>query len=900
MFSQGTSTVAALDDEIAALQARLDGLLALRERAHQPVATTIDQASLGLYQWQRDALQAWRAAGRHGVVQAVTGAGKTRVGVAAIAEAIAAGRRAVVIVPTLVLVRQWLQTLAELLPGVAVASSRDAVRPWSVLVTTVQTAMGRHLLQPGESALVVADECHRYGAGRFADALYPSFAWRLGLTATLRRDDDGDHLLDAYFGGIVHDVGYGEASRDGLIAPFRIAHVGVPLTPEERVAYDELTDDLSEARLGLVNKYRVPAEPIGEFLREVSRLAEDRTPRGGGGLARLYLARFSARRKLLAETSVKQEVLAALAPIVQRSAGTIVFTQTKESSLSAVDVLVRRGCSAVAIHGEVAQEERDDSIDLFARGDVAALAAPRVLDEGVDVPDADLGIVLAANRSRRQMVQRLGRVLRRREGKVARFVVLHADDTVEDPFTHDRIPDFYRECAPYAQEVGEFSIGRGELGRLIRFLGGDDADVVAEQAEAAVVPVPDAGAADPGDDAPTEELAATVLDDDPIKGYFRQIGRHPLLTAEDEVALTRAIEAGVYAGELLRADAEGHDGASLEVLVRAGAEARERMICSNLRLVVSLAKRYTGRGMDFLDLIQEGNLGLMHAVEMFDFAKGNKFSTYATWWIKQAIVRGMADKARTIRLPVHFDDLTRRVDRHRRELCLTWRELLLAYPDGIAEFEARPDDLVRMVQLSSPPVSLDALLEPDDDEAGLAPPFGDGPETPESWFDAWALTQRCERLLQDLRDSDPRGEFILRARFGFLTGDPETLDAVGVRVGLTRERIRQLEKLLLQRLAASTVAAEQPASPAGTVPRRAAFEVTGDDEPVAPRRAVGGPAESARNVVVPEPEPESRRMPRRSALGPAAKGLLAALGDLPVGSFGWSFSQKSQLGPPQR
>lgn len=361
MLSQGTSmvtsaggsevsSVAALDDEITALQARLDGLLALRERAQESAPALVSTESIDLYPWQRRALQAWRRAGYRGVVQAVTGAGKTRVGVAAIAEALADGRRAVVIVPTLVLVKQWLGTLMELLPGVAVATSKDVAREWSVLVTTVQTAMGRHLLRPGEPALVVADECHRYGADRFSDGLYPQFRWRLGLTATLHRDDVGDEFLHAYFGGIVHDLGYGEAVRDDLIAPFVLARVGVPLSPRERRLYDELTDDLGSARLSLITRHQVPAEPVGEFLRAVSRLAEDRSAGGGGGLARFYMARFSARRKLLAETTVKQAVMRNLAPLVCRSAGTVVFTQTKESSVRAAAILADAGCAAVAVH----------------------------------------------------------------------------------------------------------------------------------------------------------------------------------------------------------------------------------------------------------------------------------------------------------------------------------------------------------------------------------------------------------------------------------------------------------------------------------------------------------------------------------------------------------------------
>lgn len=810
--SETDEVMRALDAEIAALQQRLDDLLAQKSlRNGAASASPTAPFRVELYEWQREALADWRRAGRRGVVQAVTGAGKTRVGVAAIAEALEQGRRAVVIVPTLVLARQWLDTLRTLLPGVALAADARTPRPWRVLVTTVHSAV-RPVLPYGESALLVADECHRYGAGTFGLALRPSFDQRLGLTATLLRGDDGDELLNDYFGGIVHDLGYERALAEGLISHFRFAHVRVPLTPEERLAYDQLSEELRGLRHKLVTQHDLPQEPIAAFLKAVSSLAENRLPHSGGGLARLYMSRFSARKKLLAETSVKQVALAQLAPAVLESQGSLVFTQTQSSSTQAAELLQRLGCAAVAVHGEQPQDERDERIELFRDGAITALAAPRILDEGVDVPDADLGIVMAANRSRRQMVQRLGRVLRRREGKIARFVVMYAADTVEDPFSLGHIPDFYGDCLPHADEVGHFELGKGDTGALLGFLGG---------ATQRSIPVPTIDPS-PTEPAPHDpDLSPTLRESDcapgddhedpppllkgnagkdPVKDYLTAIGGHRLLSADEEVELFKAIEAGLYADQLLESGDRRFDRRLLTLLKSEGAAARERMICANLRLVVAIAKRYTGRGMEFLDLIQEANIGLMHAVEKFDYKQGTKLSTYATWWIKQSITRAMADQARTIRVPVHMVEIMMKVNKFRASRDLSWSELLRLHPHGVEELQVDGRDLARVARLWRPLRSIDALREEWDEAVVLRDLDGSIPNPIEDLVARRALRQQYLAVMGPLEHELPREAFILRARYGIETGEPETLEAIGRVLGVTRERIRQLEKVAMTRV----------------------------------------------------------------------------------------------------
>lgn len=847
------------------------GSVAPLDQVHPRVSSD----ALGLRPWQEEALESWRRAGSHGVVQAVTGAGKTRVGVAAIAEALEIGRRAVVIVPTRVLVKQWEQTLTELLPAARVSTGK--AKDWQVLVTTVHSAMRGPVLPFGEKGLLVADECHRYGADSFSHALRMGYRWRLGLTATLERGDDGDEILEQYFGGIVYDLGYERALADGLISPFKFTYVSVPLSAEERREYDALTEELSEARRALVMRYDIPTEPVSAFLQSVSVLVEDRTVGGGGGLARRYMARFSARKRVLAETKMKQLALAGLAPAVAASKGSVVFTQTQESSLAAAEVLRSTGCTAAAVHGQMDSDEREERIELFRDGAVTALTAPRILDEGVDIPEADLGVVLAANRSRRQMIQRLGRVLRKRPGKTARFVVLYAAGSVEDPFSADHLPDFYEQCIPHAQEYGQFRLEAHQFEELLEFLGiehGQASEAQAQITDAARPmvdssrrPAPDSGQQpsappsharqDPeevesGRHVPTTRTGTGLstgkagvrvpgtMSDDSLGVYLGQLRRYPLLAAEEETELAKAIEAGLYAEHLLESGDVRRNRDCLHRLVSLGAEAKHTMIVSNLRLVVSIAKRYSGRGLEFLDLIQEGNIGLIRAVEKFDYRQGTKFSTYATWWIKQAATRGLADQGRTIRIPVHMDERMRQVDGIRREKGLTWRQFLSAHPKGLVDPEVPRDELERIVRLWQPLMSVDQLADEVEDALVCRPIVGDPPENQEAVVDAMARQETLRRIMGPLEHEDPRGAFVLRARHGLVTGEPETLDAIGARLGVTRERVRQIEKLMMTRARQlAGLEDQEPASDrsAHPIPRRAAYGAPAPAAGSRPRRA---------------------------------------------------------------
>jgi RNA polymerase nonessential primary-like sigma factor len=299
-----------------------------------------------------------------------------------------------------------------------------------------------------------------------------------------------------------------------------------------------------------------------------------------------------------------------------------------------------------------------------------------------------------------------------------------------------------------------------------------------------------------------EDLDAQSPAADLVRVYLNGIGKTALLTAAQEVDLAKRIEAGVFAKHRLdTAAAEGEElerqyAADLRWVVRDGERARNHLLEANLRLVVSLAKRYTGRGMPLLDLIQEGNLGLIRAVEKFDYAKGFKFSTYATWWIRQAITRGMADQARTIRLPVHLVEQVNKLARIKRDLHqklgrdATHAEL--AEESGIAE-----EKIADLLDHARDPVSLDMPVG-SEEEAPLGDFIEDGEAADaENTVISHLLHDDLRRVLATLED---REQHVIRLRYGLDDGQPRTLDQIGRRFGLSRERVRQIEREVMAKL----------------------------------------------------------------------------------------------------
>ncbi|WP_282568713.1 RNA polymerase sigma factor [Arthrobacter sp. Helios] len=300
------------------------------------------------------------------------------------------------------------------------------------------------------------------------------------------------------------------------------------------------------------------------------------------------------------------------------------------------------------------------------------------------------------------------------------------------------------------------------------------------------------------DDAPAQQVVSAGATADPVKDYLKQIGKVALLNAEQEVDLALRIEAGLYAEEKIAADPDMDPKLKrdLQQIIHDGKRAKNHLLEANLRLVVSLAKRYTGRGMLFLDLIQEGNLGLIRAVEKFDYTKGFKFSTYATWWIRQAITRAMADQARTIRIPVHMVEVINKLARVQRQMLQDLgRE---PAPEELAlELDMTPEKVVEVQKYGREPISLHTPLGEDGDSE-----FGDLIEDSEAVVpaDAVSFTLLQEQLHSVLDTLSEREAGVVAMRFGLTDGQPKTLDEIGKVYGVTRERIRQIESKTMSKL----------------------------------------------------------------------------------------------------
>jgi RNA polymerase primary sigma factor len=332
----------------------------------------------------------------------------------------------------------------------------------------------------------------------------------------------------------------------------------------------------------------------------------------------------------------------------------------------------------------------------------------------------------------------------------------------------------------------------------------DPADLIEEGDEAGKIAAAPTGSgfvysdAD-DDDAPVQQVMSAGATADPVKDYLKQIGKVALLNAEQEVDLALRIEAGLFAEEKINADDGSMDPKykrELEFIIHDGKRAKNHLLEANLRLVVSLAKRYTGRGMLFLDLIQEGNLGLIRAVEKFDYTKGFKFSTYATWWIRQAITRAMADQARTIRIPVHMVEVINKLGRIQRELLQDLgRE---PTPEELAkEMDITPDKVLEIQQYAREPISLDQTIGDEGDSQ-----LGDFIEDSEAVVavDAVSFTLMQDQLTSVLQTLSEREAGVVRLRFGLTDGQPRTLDEIGQVYGVTRERIRQIESKTMSKL----------------------------------------------------------------------------------------------------
>ncbi|MCW2906693.1 MAG: polymerase, sigma 70 subunit, RpoD subfamily [Actinomycetia bacterium] len=366
--------------------------------------------------------------------------------------------------------------------------------------------------------------------------------------------------------------------------------------------------------------------------------------------------------------------------------------------------------------------------------------------------------------------------------------VVEADEDVADEESAD---DELDDSAAGDGTAGDGAAGGGPAGRAPAVVVAETAAKPAAEEEFVY--------GDDDDDLPAAQVASAGATADPVKDYLKQIGKVPLLNAEQEVELAKRIEAGLFAEEKLAEGMGGPESSGrldMEWIAEDGRRAKNHLLEANLRLVVSLAKRYTGRGMLFLDLIQEGNLGLIRAVEKFDYTKGYKFSTYATWWIRQAITRAMADQARTIRIPVHMVEVINKLARVQRQMLQDLgRE---PTPEELAaELDMTPEKVIEVQKYGREPISLHTPLGEDGDSE-----FGDLIEDSEAIQpgEAVSFTLLQEQLHSVLDTLSEREAGVVSMRFGLTDGQPKTLDEIGKVYGVTRERIRQIESKTMSKL----------------------------------------------------------------------------------------------------
>ncbi len=378
-----------------------------------------------------------------------------------------------------------------------------------------------------------------------------------------------------------------------------------------------------------------------------------------------------------------------------------------------------------------------------------------------------------------------------------------SDDETDDVIIGLEVDERDAEIAGSAVRGGRRP-GAGSAPAAAGGPGREPGEATAEDGQVRVVRVPGEEGEDEAfvygdddEDLPAAQVAVAGATSDPVKDYLKQIGKVPLLNAEQEVELAKRIEAGLFAEEKLAESSLPPEARiDLEWIADDGRRAKDHLLEANLRLVVSLAKRYTGRGMLFLDLIQEGNLGLIRAVEKFDYTKGYKFSTYATWWIRQAITRAMADQARTIRIPVHMVEVINKLARVQRQMLQDLgRE---PTPEELAaELDMTPEKVIEVQKYGREPISLHTPLGEDGDSE-----FGDLIEDSEAIQpgEAVSFTLLQEQLHSVLDTLSEREAGVVSMRFGLTDGQPKTLDEIGKVYGVTRERIRQIESKTMSKL----------------------------------------------------------------------------------------------------
>lgn len=394
-----------------------------------------------MFEWQRKAYAAWEAAGFVGVVEAATGTGKTRLAMEAIARFGCEGYRITVLVPTLVILEQWVRELERTFKDLLRIGRFDGTRKDSflghdIIVACVNSACKNPIQALGSDGktCLIADEVHHYGSRTFAKSLVDQYAVRLSLTATYSRRDAGvKKVLDPYFNSVCFRYTLAEASEDGVVAPYDVVYHRVSFSPSDRYRYDDLHRRIGKSLFALENVFNIRTTPFYEFFDTIIQISE--VPEHPAyKVAKEFIFCFSERKKMLSQGEEKFEVLRFFESKIQESDRVLVFNLTQEASERSARELETLGFASQAVHSGLPRDQRSYVLERFRSGRIKVLCAPLVLDEGIDVPSADLAIILAAHQSERQFIQRAGRVLRKKkDGRKAGIIIVYYENTMEDP-----------------------------------------------------------------------------------------------------------------------------------------------------------------------------------------------------------------------------------------------------------------------------------------------------------------------------------------------------------------------------------------------------------------------------------------------------------------------------------
>ena len=435
---------------------------------HQPKPqqpTSPQPALPPLHEWQRMALNNWEGQAFRGIVQAITGTGKTRVAVEAIRHARELKKQVVVLLPTLELVAQWDRVLRQAFGARERIAHRDSshkvesLLAVDILLTTVQSSASKGFPQLKEGALLVADEVHHLGANFWRKALDDRMEWRLGLSATPERSDSGTNLhLIPYFGKVCFNMSFRQAKDQNLIAPYRLFQWRLSFTSHERFEFDKLADDLSRIRRSLCLSEGLPIDtPVPEFLGWIQSWMSGPDHLKVTIQARTWMKKFQEKKHLMATAAGKNRAMDHLVPVFQRGVRTLVFCLYKDLAHDLCGRLRQKGIAAEAVDSDLKATERTLILNRFESHAVQVLLAPMVLDEGIDLPDAEMAVIVAGHRSERQVIQRVGRVLRRKaDGSQAKVVFLAMNGTPEDPRSPDSLL-VWRELEEQAATVHQLS-----------------------------------------------------------------------------------------------------------------------------------------------------------------------------------------------------------------------------------------------------------------------------------------------------------------------------------------------------------------------------------------------------------------------------------------------------------